>query len=264
MARPPARRSASISRVIGGQMLGRHPAWSPSAHIDGHVHRDVRGGGFRAAVFGISDGLVSNVSLVLGTAGAHPGAGVVRLAGLAGMFGGSFSMAAGEYISMRTQREVFEHELRIERDEIASKPEFERRELEAIYRQRGIDAETASRIAEQLMADPETALETHAREELGLDPNELGSPIQAALASFITFAVGAIVPLVAFLGGSSGTTAVEWAVALTGAMALAIGGALSRITKRPPIFSALRSLFVCAIAGAVTYGIGAAVGVTVG
>src|SRR5487761_1082628 len=129
MARPPARRSASISRVIGGQMLGRHPAWSPSAHLDGHVHRDVRGGGFRAAVFGISDGLVSNVSLVLGTAGAHPGAGVVRLAGLAGMFGGSFSMAAGEYISMRGQQEALQHELDLERHELNLHPESERREL---------------------------------------------------------------------------------------------------------------------------------------
>src|SRR5487761_910197 len=133
MARPPARRSASISRMLGGPMLGRHPAWSPSAHIDGHVHRDVRGGGFRAAVFGISDGLVSNVSLVLGTAGAHPGAGVVRLAGLAGMFGGSFSMAAGEYISMRGQREVFERELATERSELEVHPEAERAELEGIY-----------------------------------------------------------------------------------------------------------------------------------
>src|SRR5487761_1744390 len=146
MARPPARRSASISRVIGGQMLGRHPAWSPSAHLDGHVHRDVRGGGFRAAVFGISDGLVSNVSLVLGTAGAHPGAGVIRLAGLAGLFGGSFSMAAGEYISMSGQVEVFERELSLEREELEIHPDLELQELVETYLRRGISANTAHRL----------------------------------------------------------------------------------------------------------------------
>lgn len=152
----------------------------------------------------------------------------------------------------------------MERAEIEAQPDSERRELEHLYRQRGIDAETAARIAEQLMANPQTALETHAREELGLDPNKLGSPVQAALASFITFAVGALIPLIAFLGGSSGTTAVEWSIGLTGVAALAVGGALSRITKRPPVFSAVRSLFVCAVAGSITYGIGAAIGVTTG
>lgn len=263
MANRTTRRAAPIWRSVSPSLRSRHPAWMPSTQYDAQVHRDVRGGGFRAAVFGISDGLVSNVSLVLGTAGAHPGAGFVRLAGLAGLFGGSFSMAAGEYISMRTQREVFEHELGVERAEIAAKPDFERRELEAIYRKRGIDAETAASLAEQLMANPETALETHAREELGLDPNELGSPIQAALASFSTFAIGAFIPLLAFLGGSSGTTAVELSIGLTAVAALIIGAALSRVTKRPPVFAALRSLFVCAIAGGVTYGIGTAVGVTV-
>src|SRR5579862_5968569 len=111
-------------------MLGRHPAWAPQQVFDSHVHRDVRGGGFRAAVFGISDGLVSNVSLVLGTAGAHPGAGVVRIAGLAGLFGGSFSMAAGEYISSRAQQEALLRELELERKELQERPEFEQRELE--------------------------------------------------------------------------------------------------------------------------------------
>jgi vacuolar iron transporter family protein len=229
-----------------------------------HTHRDIRGGGFRAAVFGMNDGLVSNVSLVLGTAAAHPGGGVVRLAGLAGLFGGSFSMAAGEYISMRTQREVFEHELGVERAEIRAHPESERRELEFLYRSRGIDPETAGRLAEQLMADPDTALETHAREELGLDPEKLGSPIQAALASFSTFAVGALVPLIAYLGGGSGTTPIAWAIALTGAAALVVGALLSRVTSRPWWYSSIRSLAVCAIAGAITYGIGSAVGAAAG
>ncbi len=229
-----------------------------------HTHRDMRGGGLRAAVFGVSDGLVSNVSLVLGTAGAHPGAGVVRLAGLAGLFGGSFSMAAGEYISMRVQREAFERELHVEQAEIEAQPESERAELVYLYESRGLDTETAERIAETLMADPRIALETHAREELGLDPAALGSPFQAALLSFVTFAVGALIPLAAFLGGSSGTGAILSAIAATAVAALLVGGALSFLTSRPVVGSALRSLLLCAAAGAITYGIGAAVGATAG
>ena len=163
-------------------------------HFVEHTHRDVRGGGLRAAVFGVSDGLVSNVSLVLGTVGAHPGAGIVRLAGLAGLFGGSFSMAAGEYISMRVQKEAFERELHVEKEEIETRPESERAELVYLYESRGLDTATVEKIADTLMADPRIALETHAREELGLDPTALGSPIQAALFSFVTFAVACAYP----------------------------------------------------------------------
>lgn len=266
--RPMGPTAAARRRARRAIVFGRHRRWQRFAVPDhpGHhdTHRDVRGGGLRAAVFGISDGLVSNVSLVLGTAGAHPGAGVVRIAGLAGLLGGSFSMAAGEYISMRSQREVFEYELRVEREEIERFPAAERRELEGIYRSRGIDADTARALSEKLMADPETALETHAREELGLDPTELGSPIQAAGASFVTFAVGAFVPLIAFLGGSAGNTALVVSIALTGAAALVVGGALSFLTRRAVVYSALRSLLLCAVAGAVTYGIGSAIGVAKG
>ena len=233
-------------------------------HFVEHTHRDVRGGGLRAAVFGVSDGLVSNVSLVLGTAGAHPGAGIVRLAGLAGLFGGSFSMAAGEYISMRVQKEAFERELHVEKEEIETRPESERAELVYLYETRGLDTATAERIADTLMADPRIALETHAREELGLDPAALGSPIQAALFSFVTFAIGALIPLVAFLGGSSGSGAILIAIAATAVSALIVGGALSFLTNRSIVVSAMRSLLVCAAAGAITYGIGAAVGATAG
>ena len=229
-----------------------------------HTHRDMRGGGLRAAVFGVSDGLVSNVSLVLGTAGAHPGAGIVRLAGLAGLFGGSFSMAAGEYISMRVQKEAFERELHVEKEEIEAQPESERAELVYLYESRGLDTATAEKIADTLMADPRVALETHAREELGLDPTALGSPIQAALFSFVTFAIGAFIPLAAFLGGSSGSGAILIAIAATAVSALIVGGALSFLTNRSIVVSAMRSLLVCAVAGAITYGIGAAVGVTAG
>lgn len=226
-------------------------------------HRDLRGGGFRAAIFGVSDGLVSNLSLVLGTAGAHPGAGVVRLAGLAGLFGGAFSMAAGEYVSMRGQQEALERELEVERTELDRHPAAERNELEEIYLQRGVTPEVARLVVEELMASPESALAAHARDELGIDPGELGSPVQAASASFVSFAIGALAPLLPFLGGSSGSTATFIAIAIAAVSAVAIGGALAHFTGRSRLFSAARSLVICAVAGGITYAIGSAVGVVV-
>jgi VIT1/CCC1 family predicted Fe2+/Mn2+ transporter len=228
-----------------------------------HVHRDVRGGGLRASIFGVSDGLVSSVSLVLGTAAAHPGTGVVRIAGLAGLLGGSFSMAAGEYVSMRAQREAFERELAIEAEEIRRRPEGERRELQHLYESRGIAREIAEQLSGELMADPDVALATHAREELGLDPDALGSPWVAAGSSFVTFAVGAVIPLAPFLGGSSGATQQVIAVVLAAVAALTVGALLSIVTVRSWAFSAVRSLLICAVAGAATYGLGSAVGVAV-
>jgi VIT1/CCC1 family predicted Fe2+/Mn2+ transporter len=234
----------------------------PELHL-GHTHRDPRGGGLRAAVFGAGDGLVSNVSLVLGTAGAHPGGTFVRLAGLAGLFGGAFSMAAGEWISMTAQREVFERELEVERLELARHPRSERRELEQIYQRRGISAATARELANQLMADPDLALATHAREELGIDPESLGKPAQAAASSFATFAVGAFVPLIPYLGGHGGLTQLIASIVVTAVAALIVGAVLSVFTERPRLRSALRQLLICAIAGGATYGIGSAIGVAV-
>ena len=227
-------------------------------------HRDFRTGSLRAAVFGMSDGLVSNVSLVLGTAGAHPGAGVVRIAGLAGLFGGSFSMAAGEYVSMRAQQEAFERELDVEREELRTRPDFERRELERIYISRGIEPDVAKTLARELMVTPEVALDTHAREELGIDPQALGSPIQAGTTSFLTFAFGAFVPLVPFLGGSASNKAVLVSVALAGLAAIALGATLAYFTRRPRWYSAARSLLICGVAGGITYGIGNLIGVATG
>jgi VIT1/CCC1 family predicted Fe2+/Mn2+ transporter len=139
-------------------------------------HRNVQGGAARAAVFGVTDGLVSNVALVLGVAGGHPGAGVVRLAGLVGLLAGSVSMAAGEYISMTAQAELLERELEMERLELRRRPESERRELVAIYRSRGVKGETAEELATELMSDPDLALETHASEELESTPTSWGRP----------------------------------------------------------------------------------------
>src|SRR4051812_7028296 len=160
-----------------------------------HHHRDIDRGTARAAVFGVSDGLVSNVSLILGVAGANPAAGIVRLAGLAGLIAGAVSMAAGEYVSMRAQTELLERELDMERIELRRNPAVETVELSQIYASRGIDPDRARELAEDIMSDPDRALEAHAREELGINPQSLGAPVGAAVSSFLAFAAGALLPL---------------------------------------------------------------------
>jgi len=224
-----------------------------------HSHRDVRGGGARAAVFGISDGLVSNVSLILGMAGAHSSAAAVRLAGIAGLVAGAFSMATGEYVSMRAQSELMERELDVEREAIASDPEDERRELAALYRARGIEADLAEELSVKMMRSPEIALETHAREELGFTPGETGKPMQAALSSFVMFAVGALIPLLPWLL-TGGNTALWWSIGLAAAASLVVGAALSYFTGRSMLWSAARQLLLSGAAAGVTYTIGHAVG----
>ena len=226
-----------------------------------HHHRDVQGGSARAAVFGISDGLVTNISLILGLSGASPPAGVVRLAGLAGLLGGAFSMAAGEYVSMRAQTELFQRELERERQEIHRRPEGELQELVKIYESRGISNELAIEVARQMMSDPKIALETHAREELGIHPDSLGRPYSAAAASFVTFSVGAVLPLIPFLIGH-GSSAVLASIVIAAVAAVVVGSALSLFTGRSWWWSAFRQLAICAAAGAVTYGVGAAVGLS--
>jgi len=224
-------------------------------------HRDVQGGAARAAVFGVSDGLVSNVAIVLGFAGANPGPGLVRLAGLAGLIGGAVSMAAGEYVSMTAQAELLERELEMERLELRRRPEAERRELAQIYRSRGVDEDTAEQLAAALSQDPDLALQTHAREELGIDPDSLGEPVKAALSSFVTFSVGASIPLVPYFF-ATGTAALTAAVVLGVLAALAVGAFLARFTGRPMGRSAGRQLLFSAVPAAITYAIGSAVGVT--
>ena len=226
-----------------------------------HHHRDVQSGGARAAVFGLSDGLVTNVSLILGVAGAHPGGSVVRLTGLAGMVAGAFSMAAGEYVSMQAQRELFQRELEVERQALRRDPDLERRELTAIYVNRGIEPALAQEMAGKMMRDPDLALETHAREELGISPARLGSPVIAAATSFVTFALGALLPLIPWLV-TSGTAAIVATVVVGVAAALGIGALVGVFTGRPILRSAGRQLLLTAAAAAVTYGIGRAVGVS--
>ncbi|MDZ7677171.1 MAG: VIT1/CCC1 transporter family protein [Acidimicrobiales bacterium] len=225
-----------------------------------HQHRSVSTGGARAAVFGASDGLVSNVSLILGMAGASPAEGVVRLAGIAGLVAGAVSMAAGEYISMRAQTELYERELRIERSAQRQNPELEQLELSKIYEDRGMSAELAEELAGAMMRDPDVALEVHAREELGIDPDELGSPLGAAGSSFAAFAVGAALPLIPWLF-TAGTGAFVGSVVLGLVGALVLGAIVGFFSGRSPVYTAVRQALVASGAAAVTYGIGSAIGV---
>ena len=227
-----------------------------------HRHRDVQGGAARAAVFGVSDGLVSNVALILGIAGASTDPAFVRVAGVSGLLAGAVSMAAGEYISLKAQAELVERELAIERASIAEDPELETAELTALFVERGLDVEHAERVARDLMSDPEVALEIHAREELGVDPHNLGSPMQAAVSSFLAFALGAFVPLGPWLGG--GGTGAVWASAILGVAAAAVVGALlARLTERSMLRTVVRQVLVAAGACSATYLIGGLLGASV-
>ena len=227
-----------------------------------HRHRDVQGGAARAAVFGISDGLVSNVALILGIAGASTDPTFVRVAGVSGLLAGAISMAAGEYVSLRAQAELVERELEIERRSIADNPEAETAELAAIYRERGLDPDHAKQVAEGLMADPEVALDVHAREELGVNPTQLGNPMVASASSFGSFALGAFVPLVPWLGGG-GNNAVWASVILGLSVAALVGAVLARLTERSVVRTVARQLLVVGGACGATYLIGTALGTSV-
>jgi len=225
-------------------------------------HRGAGGGSLRAAVFGVNDGLVSNLSLVMGVAGADPGPGFILLAGLAGLLAGAFSMATGEYVSMRTQRELLERELEIERVELQENPEEEEQELALIYRAKGLDRDEAESLAKRLIGDKATALDTLAREELGLDPSELGSPWGAATSSFLAFTAGAFVPVLPYLlaagPGAFAASAGLSAVALAG-----VGMTTAAMTGKSLLLGGGRMLLLGAAAATVTYLLGRLLGVTV-
>ena len=222
-------------------------------------HRDLQGGAARAAVFGISDGLLTNISLILGVAGANPVPSVVLLAGLAGLVAGAFSMAAGEYVSMAAQSELLQRELEIERRELERHPEDETRELAATYRLRGVEEADARRIAEAIMRNPEVALEVHAREELGLQPGKTGNPWQAAGSSFVMFSIGAVIPLLPWFF-TSGTTAALLSIVLGAVSVLAVGWTVAIFTGRSRVRSALRQLAFATVAAGVAFGVGHLVG----
>lgn len=224
---------------------------------------DGKSGALRAGVFGISDGLVSNLALILGVAASGAAPHFVIVAGFAGLLAGAFSMAAGEYISMKIQRETFEYALRVEAAEIDLVPEAERRELVGIYVGKGIPIDTARTLAGQVMEDPVRALDVHAREELGLDPEQLGSPVGAAVASFLAFAVGATIPLAPYFLVSDGAALIGSVIC--GAIALAVvGGVMAHMAARYVWTGALRMVGLGSAAAGVTYGIGSLLGIASG
>ena len=254
-------------KVRGLSAYGPEPTEHPmptSIEEVGQRHRAGAGAlNLRAAVFGVNDGLVSNASLVLGFAGAAADEHTVLLAGCAGLLAGAFSMAAGEYVSVQSQREMFESQIAAERAELALYPEEEAAELALIYGARGLTKDEARRVAAILTADPERALDTLAREELGLDPDGLDSAVGAAASSFLAFAVGAVLPLAPFLALPA-SRALPTAVAVTAVSLFAIGAATSLFTGKGALWGGLRMLLIGGAAGALTYLIGSLFGVSVG
>ena len=230
-------------------------------------HRSGRSGTLRAVIFGVSDGLVSNLALVMGVAGASSATGekghFILLAGVAGLLAGAFSMAAGEYISMQSQRELFERQIALERAEMEAMPEEEEAEMAALYRAKGFREDEARAIAHRLFENPEHALDQLIREELGLDPDELGSPFGAAFGSFVAFAFGAFVPVLPYLI-SGGATAFVAAIVISLIALFAVGAGVSLLTGRSVLFSGARQVGIGAAAAIVTYVVGTAIGVSVG
>jgi VIT1/CCC1 family predicted Fe2+/Mn2+ transporter len=256
MAAQEAMHGKVVAAMRGGDTAGGRIAASEGRHRAGI------GGALRAAVFGVNDGLVSNFSLVMGVAGGTPNRSIVMLAGVSGLIAGALSMASGEWVSVRSQRELYENELRIEEQELSAFPDEEREELELIYQAKGVDAAEAKALVANIMARPDVALDTLAREELGLDPRTLGSPWVAAGWSFASFAAGAFLPVVPFFFGS-GVAAVATSAVLSVLALFAVGCAISVFTGRHAGRSGLRMAVIGALVATATFLIGKAVGVSV-
>jgi VIT1/CCC1 family predicted Fe2+/Mn2+ transporter len=240
--------SVYSSRSVG------HPIHTSVDEV-GASHRSSSSGGLRAAVFGVNDGLVSIACLLFGVAGAASSNSVILLTGIAGLLAGAFSMAAGEYISMRSQREMFEYQIALEREELAEYPEEEAGELALIYMARGMPEKEALALGKKMIADPEVGLDTLAREELGLNPDELGSPWTAAISSFFAFVGGGIIPILPYLLEFS-QWQLESAIGFTAFALFSIGAALSLFTGRSALWGGLRMLLIGGGAGLLTYWIG--------
>ncbi len=266
----------ALRPVLAAMKLRGLSVYGSAPSTDGHLmpvtvrdvgqrHRSVTGGNnLRAGVFGVNDGLVSNLSLVLGVAGAGASGQIILTTGLAGLLAGSLSMASGEYVSVRSQREMYEYQIGLERDELAEYPAEEAEELALIYQARGVDLEQARIIATRLMSNPEHALNTLAREELGLNPDELASPWAAAAFSFCAFGMGAVVPLIPFLLHLTSRPAQLWSIGVTLLALFGIGMALSLFNGRSAMLGGLRMLVIGAAAAGCTWAVGHALGTTLG
>ncbi len=243
-------------------MSTAHSGDSPKTEhsFDDEHLADPGSGVIRAGIFGLSDGLVSNLALIMGVAGGTSSRGAVVLAGIAGLIAGAFSMAAGEFISMQTQREVYQRELRRESRHIEEHPDAEREHLKEILVKSGLDDDVAGRVATEAHQDRKSALDFHARFELGIIPEELGSPFGAAISSFAFFTLGAIIPLLPYFFTAS---ALVISIALSAVALLVVGAVLTRLTGQNPWKGGLRQFAVGAVAAAITFGVGRALGAVV-
>jgi VIT1/CCC1 family predicted Fe2+/Mn2+ transporter len=226
-----------------------------------HVHRDVNGGWLRPAVFGAMDGVVSNGALVAGVAAAHASSHAVIVSGMAGLLAGSFSMAVGEWTSVQSQAELVRAEIETERAEILRSPRAEEAELAALFHHRGLSRDLAVRVARELSQDPDQSWRVHVREELGVDPDDQPSPYVAAVSSFVTFGIGALIPLLPYLLGA---THLLLSMILGAVALVALGAAVARFTRRSLLLGALRQLALGAATVGVVFAVGSAIGTGVG
>jgi vacuolar iron transporter family protein len=225
-----------------------------------HEHRDVSGGWLRPTVFGAMDGLVTNVSLIAGVGGGGLSRSHIILTGMAGLVAGAFSMATGEFTSVTSQNELVESEVEVERRQLANYPQEEQEELAASFVAKGVDAKLARDVAEQVSRNREQALRLHAREELGVDPNELPSPVVAALSSFFAFTIGAVIPLISYLAGSS---ELYLALAISAVALFVAGAVVAKLTAQNIWYGGLRQLVLAGLAAGVTYAVGRGIGTSV-
>ncbi|MDA1188814.1 MAG: VIT1/CCC1 transporter family protein [Chloroflexi bacterium] len=253
---PEERRHAGMLRKLFGEGRGSQVAAFEPRQI-------VSGSAVRAAVLGVNDGLVSNFSLVMGVAGASTNSDFILLAGVAGLLAGAFSMAAGEYVSVRSQRDLYENQIDIERAELEEFPGDEEQELTLIYEAKGLSKESAAQVAKHLMTNPQVALDIMVREKHGLDLDEVGSPWTAAGSSFVAFCLGAIVPILPFMLGGMGQVAVGTSAAASGLALVVVGGSLAYFSNRNVAWGSLRMLLAGGAAAAVTYGVGSLIGTTI-
>jgi VIT1/CCC1 family predicted Fe2+/Mn2+ transporter len=256
--------SRLINQITGGMKGGM--SGSSLAMLEGR-HRSTGGNSLRAAVLGANDGLVSNLSLVMGVAGATAtttGSHAVLIAGIAGLLAGAISMALGEWLSVQSSRELYHYQIQTEKEEIEQSPEEEIQELALIYESRGIAPESAKQMADQMLANKDTALETLSREELGIDPDELGgSAWEAALTSFVLFTIGAIIPLAPFIF-TTGMPAVYISIVVSALGLFLLGAVITLFTGRTVLFSGFRMVIFGLLAAAITFGIGRLIGVSIG
>lgn len=249
-----------LNHIVGPSSTGLEG--SSVARIEGR-HRASSGNALRAAVLGANDGLVSNLSLIMGVAGASMSSSSILVTGLAGLLAGAFSMALGEWLSVQSSRELYQRQIEIERSELATDPQEEAEELALIYQSKGLDPEQARATAARIMSDQANALETLAREELGIDPEELGgSAWEAAITSFLLFAVGAIVPVLPFIF-LSGSLAVVVSLAFGAIGLFLIGAGITLFTGRTVLASGTRQVAFGLVAAAATYLIGLLIGVNI-